>query len=182
MDNLMGNLVNLRPLRDDDFEFLAGLRNDLRTQGWNQRLPPCYTPKMVKDRFEKNDDKTNRGVWGIETKNGKLVGYVNYVEEPPRLGATIGIITCVDSWGKGHAREAMGLILRFLFEERGLQVASLWTLSDRERMIGLAQKLGFRISTRLRESAIIGGKVYDTIGMDMVREEYISKHSAAAGA
>jgi len=182
MDNLTGSLVNLRPLRDGDFEFLAGLRNDLRTQGWNQRLPPCYTPKMVKDRVEKNYDKPDRGVWGIETKDGKLVGYINYEEAPPRLGATIGIITCMDSWGKGHAKEAMELILRFLFEERGLQVASLWTLSDRERMIGLAQKLGFRIGARLRESAIIGGKVYDTIGMDIVSEEYISKHSAVAGA
>jgi RimJ/RimL family protein N-acetyltransferase len=181
MDNLSGSLVNLRPLRDEDFEFLAGLRNDMRTQGWNQRLPPCYTPKMVKERVEKDYDKPNRGVWGIETKDGKLVGYINYEETPPRLGATIGVITCVESWGKGHAREAMELILRFLFEERGLQVASLWTLSDRVRMIGLAQKLGFKASARLRESAIVGGKVYDTLVMDMIREEYLSKHSKMAG-
>jgi len=181
MDSLSGSLVKLRPLRDEDFEFLAGLRNDMRTQGWNQRLPPCYTPKMVKDRVEKNYAKPNQGVWGIETKDGRLVGYINYEEAPPRLGATIGVITCVESWGKGHAREAMELILRFLFEERGLQVASLWTLSDRVRMIGLAEKLGFKVSARLRENAIVGGKVCDTIVMDMIREEYRLKHSKMAG-
>ncbi len=180
MDNLSGKIVNLRPLRDEDLEFLAGLRNDMRTQGWNQRLPPCYTPKMIKERIEKNYSKPNMGVWGIETKERKLVGYINYEEEPPRLRATIGIITSVESWGKGHAREALELIMRFLFEERGLQVVSLWTLSDRVRMIGLAQKLGFGISACLRESAIVGGKVCDTIIMDMLREEYLSRKRAAA--
>ena len=182
MDNLSGTLVNLRSLRDVDLEFLAGLRNDMRTQGWNQRLPPCYTPKIIKERLERNYSKPNVGIWGIETKEGRLVGYVNYEEGPPRLRATIGIITCIDSWGKGHAREALELVMRFLFDERGLQVVSLWTLSDMVRMIGLAEKLGFSVSARLRESAIIGGEVHDTIVMDILREEYLSRHSSAAGA
>jgi len=172
MDNLSGELVRLRALRDEDYEYLASLRNDMRTQAWNQRLPPSFTPKRIKERLEKNFARPNTGVWGIETKDGKLIGYLNYEEDHPRLGATIGISTGMEAWGKGYAKEAMELTIRFLFEERGLQVVSLWTTSWNARMVGLAGKLGFKISVRLREDVILGGKVYDTLMMDMLREEY----------
>ena len=178
MDNLNGQLVNLRPIRDTDLEYLAALRNDMRTQGWNQRLPPSYTPRTVKERIEKNNGP-NKGVWVIETKDGKIVGQINYDEERVRLGASIGVITGMEAWGKGYAREAMELILRFLFEERGLQVAVLFTLSDRVRMMGLAKKLGFRISTVMRECTVIGGKASDAIIMDLLRDEYYSARGAA---
>lgn len=180
MDNLSGQLVNLRPIKESDLEYLVVLRNDMRTQGWNQRLPPCYTPKKVMERIKKNVG-LNKGIWAIETKNGKIVGQISYDEERVRLSAAIGILTGTEAWGKGYAKEAMELILRFLFEERGLRVAILYTLADRVRMIGLAEKLGFRISVRMRESAIIGGKAYDMLIMDLLREEYYSSRNMPDG-
>ena len=178
MDDLNGQLVNLRPIKDADLEYLAALKNDMRTQGWNQRLPPSYTPRTVRERIERNTGP-NKGVWAIETKDGKVVGHISYDEERVRLRASIGIITGMEAWGKGYAREAMELILRFLFEERGMQVALLYTLSDRVRMMGLAKKLGFRTSSVLREATVIGGKASDAIIMDLLREEYYSTRGSA---
>lgn len=172
MDNLTGKIVTLRPIRDGDFEYIASLKNNTKTQARGQRLPPNFTAEMVKENFDKAFEGPNRGVWAIEIKDGKLVGYVDYSEDPPRFAAGIGIATGVEHWGKGYAREAMELIMRFLFEERGLTSVSLWTTSWNVHMVGLAEKLGFKVAVRERESRFLGGKVYDGLMMDMLREEY----------
>lgn len=127
---------------------------------------------MIKEHLEERFKKENRGVFGIETREGKLVGYLNYHEDPPRFAATVGLSTGIGYWGKGYAKESMELILRFLYEERGVQVVRLWTWSGNERMIGLAKKLGFLTSATLRESSILKGKPFDTLMMDMLREEF----------
>jgi len=176
MDNLSGNLVRLRPVRDEDWDCIASLRNDMRTQARGLRNPPSNTAKTARETMEKDFESPNRGIWIIETKDGKFVGHINYKEERPRLGAVMGIVTGVDHWGKGYAREAMELIIRFLFEERGIQSVYLWTTSWNVRMVGLAKKLGFRISVREREARCLGGTLYDGLFMDMLREEcYESK-------
>jgi RimJ/RimL family protein N-acetyltransferase len=172
MDKLEGKLIRLRPVREEDFEFFAELKNDLRTQAWNQRMPPRQTVEGVKAWWEKERKKTNSGTWSIETQDGQLVGHVGYDESPIRLSASMGIITGVDFWGKGYAQEAHELLFEFLFEERGIQSVHLWTQSGNERGVKAAEKLGFKISARFRENSIIGGKVTDTLFMDMTREEY----------
>ncbi len=172
MDVMVGNLVRLRAFRDDDYEYLANLRNDMRTQAWGQRLPPIASPKSVRDRVEKYTERPNKGIWAIETKDGKLVGQINYEEYKRRMCATIGIITGTEYWGKGFGHEAIELVLRFLFEERGVQVVDLWTTSWNTRMVGLAKKLGFKEGARLRGSSILSGGVHDALFMDLLREEY----------
>lgn len=172
MESLSGSLVSLRPPRDDDSGFLASLRNDLRTQAWNQRLPPCVMPKRIEERLNEGLKRPHTALLIIETKEGENVGFVNYDEGPPRLSATVGISIGTDYWGKGHAMEAMELLLRFLFEERGLLVVRAWTQSGNKRAVKMSEKLGFRKSARMRESAILEGKVHDTLQMDILREEY----------
>ncbi|MFQ5910847.1 MAG: GNAT family N-acetyltransferase [Thermoplasmata archaeon] len=172
MESLSGDLVNLRPPRDEDSEFLASLRNDLRTQAWNQRLPPCVMPKRIEERLNEVLKRPHTALLIIETKDGGNVGCLNYDEGPPRLSATVGISIQTDYWGKGHALEAMELLLQFLFEERGLLVVRAWTQSGNKRAVKMLEKLGFKKSARVRESAIIEGQVFDTLQMDILREEY----------
>lgn len=172
MESLSANLVSLRPPRDEDSEFLASLKNDLRTQAWNQRLPPCVMPKRIEERLNEGLKRPHTALLIIETKDGRNVGFVTYDEGPPRLSATVGISIGTDYWGKGHGMEAMELLLRFLFEERGLLVVRAWTQSGNKRAVKMSEKLGFKKSARIRESAILEGQVHDTLQMDILREEY----------
>jgi len=157
MDNLTGKLVRLRPCRDADFEYFATLKNDLRTQAWNQRMPLCYTAAKMRDRFAERLKDPHTGIYAIETSEGQLAGLIEHHEGPVRFAATLGIILGMEHWGKGIGREAQELVLRFLFEERGLQVVRLWTTSANERMVRAAEKAGFRLSARLRGAASSGG-------------------------
>lgn len=172
MDSMSGKLVVLRAPRDEDCEFIAALRNDLRTQAWNQRLAPCVMPHRIEERLHEGLKRPNTGMFIVETKEQERVGYVNYEEGTPRLSATIGISTLEDFWGKGHAMEAIEILLQFLFEERGLLVVRAWTQSGNMRAVKGAEKLGFKKSARIRESAIIEGQLHDTLMMDLLREEY----------
>ncbi len=181
MDVLAGKLVKLRPVRDSDYEVLASLKNDLRTQAWNQRMPQCYTAATMKERYEKIMKRPNTGVFAIETLDGHLVGSMEYREGPPRQSATIGTIVGMEYWGRGHSQEAIELVLRFLFAERGLQVVGLWTQSGNVRAVRAAEKLGFRIGARLRENSVVDGKLVDTLYMDLLREEFYKSRGLEDG-
>jgi RimJ/RimL family protein N-acetyltransferase len=179
MERFEGKLVRLRPYRDGDLEYFAGLRNDMRTQGWNQRMPPRATTENTRERLEDRQRSQHSAVLAIETLEGQLVGYVTYEEGPIRLKAMLGAITGPEHWGKGYAREAQELVLRFLFEDRGVQVVNLWTTSWNEKAMRGAEKLGFKLGARLREATVMDGKCFDAIIMDMTREEYYSKRGLA---
>jgi RimJ/RimL family protein N-acetyltransferase len=174
MERFEGKLVRLRPYREGDLEYFAGLRNDMRTQGWNQRMPPRATPESTRERLEDRQKSQHSAVLAIETLDGKLVGYITYEEGPMHLRAMLGAITGPEHWGKGYAREAQELIIKFLFEDRGIQVINLWTTSWNEKAMHGAAKLGFKMAARLREATIMDGRRHDAVIMDMVREEYYS--------
>ena len=172
MDKMEGNLIRLRPPKEEDYELFASMKNDLRTQAWNQRLPMRATVKTVAKWVEKEYEKPDCATFSIETLEGELVGHIGYSEGPLRFAASIGVITKIDFWGKGYAMEAHEILLEFLFEERGIQVVRLWTQAGGERAVKAAEKIGFKIQARSREGSIIGGKLVDGLYMDMLREEY----------
>jgi RimJ/RimL family protein N-acetyltransferase len=53
----------------------------------------------------------------------------------------------------------------------------LFTHSGNPRAVELAQKSGFRVSARLRESVYKGGRLLDSIVADLLREEYFARHT-----
>jgi RimJ/RimL family protein N-acetyltransferase len=176
-ETLQGKKVRLRPLKEEDYEYLASLKNNMYTQAWNQRLPPNYTAEKIRKRFQEANDKPNCAILAIETLDGTLVGHLNYNEGMPRFDASLGIVIGKEHWGKGLAEEAQELLLEFLFVERGLQVVRLWTQTGFPWAIKAAEKLGFKVMIRFRENTIIDGKIVDTIYMDLLREEYFKSRN-----
>ena len=170
--HLQGELVRLRPLKEEDYQYLADLKNNMWTQAWNQRLPPNYTAAKIKKRFEDSNDKPNSAILAIERTDGQLIGHINYHEGLPRHDATFGIVVGKEFWGKGLGEEAQEILLHFLFHERGIQIVRLWTQGGFPWAKKAAEKLGFKEMARFRENTIIDGKIVDTIYMDMTRSEY----------
>jgi RimJ/RimL family protein N-acetyltransferase len=174
-----GDLVILREERKEDMPLLLSLRNDLDTQGWSKALPTDYTLAMYVNRFQSREFTFDprEGRFVIEDRaSGEAIGTIGYSELHPRLSATIGIAIAKSAWGGGHAYESQELLLRFLFAELGLRVVRLWTQSGNPRAVHLAEKAGFQVSVRMREAIFKGGKRYDTLMMDMLREEYYTRH------
>ena len=169
---LEGKLVRLRPVREQDYEYFAGLKNNLATQAWNQRLPLNFTAEKMRKRFQEANEKPNSAILAVEKLDGTLLGNINYHEEVSRFSASFGIVMGKEHWGQGLGEEAQELILEFLFIQRGIQVARLWTQGGFPWAVKAAQKLGFKPMITFRENTIIDGRIVDTIYMDMLREEY----------
>lgn len=177
--SMEGKLVILREERLEDMPDFAALQNDLDTQGWGKTLPPDYTEEMYVKRFEGRefsyDPKDARFV--ITSKeSGEFAGMISYSGLRPRWSATIGIIMAKKYWGTGFAFDAQEVLLNFLFQELGVQVVRIYTSSARPHAVNLAQKSGFVISARQRQAVLRRGGMYDTLIMDLLREEYFAKH------
>ena len=64
----------------------------------------------------------------------------------------------------------------YLFEEcKAIVRLDLRTWSGNQRMISLAKKLGFKEEARFRKARIINGSYFDSIGMGILREEWVKK-------
>lgn len=176
---LEGELVILRGERSEDMLLLVELRNDLETQAWSKTLPPDYTVPMYLKRFEEREFSFDRkdGRFIIESKaTHEFAGTISYTGLQPRWSTIIGIMLVKKFWGSGFAFDAQEVMLKFLFEELGLQVVRLFTHSGNPRAVGLAEKSGFKVSMRQREAIFKNGQFYDNLMMDLLREEYYEGH------
>lgn len=176
---LQGELVILREEKPEDMKFLVELRNDLDTQAWSKTLPPDYTEDMYMQRYTERKFSFDRkeGRFSIETRAaGEFAGTISYTGLQPRWETMIGIVIPKKFWGGGVAFDAQEVLLKFLFEQLGLQVVRLFTHSGNPRAVRLAEKSGFKVSVRRRESIFKDGKIYDNLMMDLLREEYYQQH------
>lgn len=176
---LIGNKTILREERPEDMKLLTALRNDLETQAWSKTLPPDYTENMYLKRFQARefsyDPQEGRFII-ISIGTGDFVGTISYTGLCPRWSATIGIMVDKKFWGSGLAVDAQEVLLKFLFLELGLRVVRLYTHSGNPRAIRLAEKAGFQVSARQRQSIYKNGELYDNLIMDLLREEFFASH------
>jgi RimJ/RimL family protein N-acetyltransferase len=176
---LEGQVVILREERPEDLEFLVALRNDLETQAWSKTLPTDYTETMYRKRYEAREfsyDPDEGRFTIVHKESGEWAGHIGYANLEPRFSANIGIAIPKRFWGTGIALDAQEVLLEFLFVELGLRVVRLWTHSGNPRAVQLAQKSGFRVSARMRQSILKNGKLYDNLVVDLLREEYFALH------
>ena len=156
------------------------LRNDLETQAWSKTLPPDYTETMFMKRFRDRefsfDPQEGRFIM-IDRASGEFVGSISYTGLKPRWSATFGLMLEKKFWGTGLAIDAQETLLKFLFMELGLRVVRLFTHSGNPRAVGLAEKSGLKISARQRQGIFKNGEIFDNIIMDILREEYFTRHS-----
>ena len=176
---LEGKSVILREEQPEDIPQLTALCNDLETQAWSKTLPPNYTENMHMKRFHSRefsfDPKEGRFII-ISRESGEFVGSISYTGLHPRWSATIGLMLAKKFWGTGFAVDAQELLLKFLFIELGLRVVRLYTHSGNPRALGLAEKSGFKVAVLHRQAIFKNGELYDSLAMDMLREEYFALH------
>lgn len=174
-----GNLVILREERPEDMPKLAALQNDLDTQGWGKSLPPDYTENMYMKRFEGREfsyDPKEARFTVVSKESGEFAGMISYYGLRPRWSVILGILMDKKIWGTGFAFDAQEVLLKFLFTELGLRVVRVFTTSGRPHAVNLAKKSGFIVTARQRQAVIRHGELYDTVMMDLLREEYFANH------
>lgn len=99
---------------------------------------------------------------------------INNVDWKNRV-ATVGIFIGDKNFlGKGYGRDAMKILLSFIFLQMNINKVRLTTYSFNERAIICYEKLGFKTEGVLRKEIYSDGKYYDKIAMGILREEFLS--------
>ncbi|HEY2939577.1 MAG TPA: GNAT family protein [Gaiellaceae bacterium] len=142
---LRGGRVLLRPIRAVDGDRLLEI---LREPGVARWWGVHDAERVRQDLIEPTDEVA----YAIES-GGELIGAVTYYEEPtPEYRhAGLDIFLTTDRHGRGLGSEALRLVARHLFDERGHHRLTIDPAAANERAIRAYARVGFRPVGVMRE-------------------------------
>lgn len=124
---IYSNRLILRRLQEDDAEMMFNnWCADSEVTKYLRWLPHeniQITNSLLKD-WIKNYESNENYLWGIELEeNGELIGTIAVVDMDK---FEIGYALSKDMWGKGIMTEALDRVIKFFFEEVGLEKIVSW--------------------------------------------------------
>jgi RimJ/RimL family protein N-acetyltransferase len=178
VDNMhKGNSVQLVPLREEFRGTLFEWINERDEVLFNSAYRPVHRSQHDK-WFDAIQGRADVVIFGIVMRtSGELIGScqlhnISQVHLSAELQIRIG---SVQARGKGHGREALGLLLDFGFRDLNLHRIYLHVLAGNERALALYRNLGFSVEGRLREAVFIDGTRQDVIAMGILRSEHAAR-------
>jgi RimJ/RimL family protein N-acetyltransferase len=168
---LHGELVTLRPLREEEFDVLWAARQKAAPSV----SPAGPNPEELRQRIESSGRLTPWGLaLGIEA-SGELVGEIQaYRGQMPPGVFGIGIdLFHGDDRGRGYGTEAVSMLVRHLFDRQAARRVEGGTTLDNVAMRRVFGRLGFVEEGVLREflPTVAGGGT-DCVMYGMTRTDY----------
>jgi RimJ/RimL family protein N-acetyltransferase len=160
---------------------------ELILENWNNLELRLYlgssTPASLEEEQEwiRNTWKMRSSGKGLEfairTFDGGFLGTcgvvrINQINRSGLLGIAIH---SKQFWGKGYGTDAMCTLLAISFQILNLNRLELEVHSFNDRAIKSYKKIGFNEIGKRRQEHWINGKYYDSIIMDILREEFQTK-------
>ncbi|HEY6541868.1 MAG TPA: GNAT family N-acetyltransferase [Ktedonobacteraceae bacterium] len=176
-----GERILLRAIEPEDQAFFHSFDVDSEA---NLNSSMIYFPRsqagdrrwFEKAQLEEPENDEYRLI--IELKEHGAIGSINAFGCNKRMGTfRYAIAIGREHWGKGYAKEAIRILLRYFFEELRYQKVTVNIYAFNERSIKLLESLGFQHEGRLRRMIYTGGQFHDEIYMGMTREEFADKIS-----
>jgi len=175
---IQGKQVYLRGLEREDIKLLHRMMNDEEVMMW-ARSRPDNTVSM--EELEKEYDAELRGDISrrrtfiiVHRATQKPIGWATIRWwRPGSTTADIGIaLSAKELRGKGIGSEVNLLLTRLAFDQYNVHKVELWTRGDNPAAIGSAQKNGYRIEGRLRDTVYFDGEFHEGVMMGILRDEY----------
>lgn len=171
----MENRIYLRALELDDYKVSYKWRNDPDIQ--NMVGGPNFFVSLEKEKkwVEAAINDNNRIVLAICLKsNDKYIGNImlqeiDWINRTAHLPILIGD---KEAWGKGYGTEARMMMLKFAFDQRGLQRIFALVLDTNEASIKLHEKCGYVKEGVLRKAVYKNGRFCNQIIMAVLKEDF----------
>ncbi len=175
--NIAGERVALGPLRDEHFGSIARWNNDYGTRR-NFTAPGPLRPEDTRRSFTEGDfsGPTNVVFALYETAGWRFIGTAGLFDLD-HLNSTAEFFILIgpaDARGRGYGTEATRLVLDHAFLSLGLATVRLGVFSYNPGAVRAYEKAGFKRAGTLRRNKMMGGKLWDTILMDAVADEFES--------
>lgn len=119
-------------------------------------------------------DEKQRIRWGIAQKtDNTIIGHCGFFDiDRFNCCAEISYCSKRELWGQGIMTEAVDAMLKFGFEDYGLNRIVAKVIKDNVGSIKVLQKLGFVQEGILRESLYKNGQYHDLIVFSILKSEY----------
>jgi RimJ/RimL family protein N-acetyltransferase len=120
----------------------------------------------------------SREIYAVVYKeNNKVIGSLGIHPDTMRPKVlnvkNIGYVLNKDYWGKGIMTEAVKEVMRYLFEEMGMELLSVAHFVDNSRSGRVIEKCGFKYEGTIRKKFVrFDGKVLDECVYSITRDEY----------
>ena len=168
MPTLRGERVTLRPLEQRDKPTLVAILEEPEVARWFG----MSAPEESADEFISDPEVTG---FAIEV-DGEVVGAIGFYEEnaPEYRRAGMDLFLATGSQGLGLGPEALRLVARHLFEERGHHRLIIDPAVSNTRAIKAYESIGFKPVgvMRLYERGA-DGSFHDGLLMDLLTEELV---------
>jgi aminoglycoside 6'-N-acetyltransferase len=132
---LTGSRTTLRSATPDDAALLTPIRNEPEVLRWWSHLAPGEMDEFVADEHSL-----------VIEVDGEVIGAVQYGEEedPMYRHANIDLYVTASRHGEGLGSEAVRVLARYLFEERGHHRITIDPAAANAAAIRAYEKVGFR--------------------------------------
>lgn len=167
-----GERVRLRPLVIEDADALHAIYSDVELMAWWSHAPH-ETLEQTLDRVQKTVAADDWYRWAITlTGDDRAIGTLGAHEKRQGGVVEIGYSLARAHWGRGIAREAVALMIDYLFEVEGHRRVFADTDPDNAASNSLLERLGFTQEGRLRGEWETHIGVRDSLIWGLLREEW----------
>ncbi len=171
-----GKKVRLTRLSRDDSPVMAQWTRDagyLRLQ--DTEIASMETPEEVAAFIDRENESSSAYLFGVRRNSDDvLVGTVGLFDIAwGNRTAWVGVgIGQREDWGKGYGSDAMGLVIRYAFDELNLHRLQLTVIDYNPRALKMYEKLGFVREGAYREFVERDGARHDLILYGLLRPEW----------
>ena len=170
---LVGDRIYLSPRNNEDVEKFVKWLNDFQVTDYTGRTSNVVTLEGEKEYLATTKDNATYFVI-VTLDNDEMIGTVSLENiDYKNQHATLGIFIGEEDYrNNGYGTEAICLILDYGFNYLNLNSIQLTVFECNERAKACYTKCGFKPAGVRRKSIFLNGKFYDTIYMDILREEF----------
>jgi RimJ/RimL family protein N-acetyltransferase len=169
---LTGSKVRLRAPQRSDIPLFVKWFNDPEVTEFLLRAPPMGMEE--EERWYESLRASEGKVFCIETLEGRLIGNVGIIHvDWTNRKADIGIVIGEkEYWSHGYGREAIILLLGYMFEEMNLERVWLYCDDQNLRAQRCYEGCGFRREGVFRHNRLRGGRFTDDLIYSILRGEW----------
>jgi len=174
----IGQKVRLRAVEQSDGGTFFKWSSDYDDES-DRFCDEIHFPSSFEAMMERNEARVKRGasndefMWIIENSEGIAVGCINTFDCNRRVGSfKYGLGISREHWGKGYAKEAIKIVLKYYFRELRYQKSTVFIYSFNERSMKLHESLGFMLEGRIRNTVFTNGDYFDEVIYGMTCEEF----------
>ena len=172
---LRGARLTLRPFTHDDAPAVQQSCSQYEIAHNTLMIPHPYPEGAAAEWIAKHqEDFDEERVVHFAIDDGELVGAMGLVLKGDGI-AEIGYWIGVEHWGRGYASEAALEVLRYGFEERGLERIFAAHYGRNPASGRVMQKIGMTYEGTLRRHLLKWGEYVDLVFYGILRDEWLAR-------